>query len=617
MSVNPIAEEDLWAALRPFRVDSQTFEAAVRTKISSDTHEHEIDHWAGFSPLVRAAASFLPLTVLGCRGTLTAAKLAPTSASAKLVGYLAFPAISLFVLLGATVMSVLKIRGVRWQNGEAPAEQVNQNDAICRWWSDHKWGAGAVFGTSLSLGLFGASWLLFLFYILSFGILIHVITTLAKLGIGNRFIIGSSCLHGLMFLGQIAAFPGVGTSDIHFLDQSLVSVLFFGGAVAMVPILWLSVFPINNEMASPRWTHARTANGGTIACWAFVIMMMPLMAWMLYPTLWSPTPPRIKNYVESFDHAPFHSVSWQHWEIPASWAMQSKLDPDFSKVRQLLAAEIAGEQNPFILGSAIRVGLMSADQIDQIKAYDAMRRSMVQPSYDAKPQTFTSLEQLDWVIRAAVLRDDLSTADRDLLEQRLHATLRTLPDESFVTLVDMLRATQLLDVIKRPVNAQDYRKKIHDLLREFHSQDSGGFERSGGFRSYRKSLIDEKKTWTQILMGSRVPGDSIATSNAIELMAIYGVPDGLDLNSVRSFLRPMRSGHSDRKWVAAVTLDRLNHLPDSMPPNWIDYLCYERTMIAAAVLVGLCIFATLSSPIPRTANTKYESKPSTSSSQVN
>jgi hypothetical protein len=52
-----------------------------------------------------------------------------------------------------------------------------------------------------------------------------------------------------------------------------------------------------------------------------------------------------------------------------------------------------------------------------------------------------------------------------------------------------------------------------------------------------------------------MPGAPDATADAVELMAVYGIPDGLDLNWVRSFLRPSR--YLDRKWVAAVTLDRL------------------------------------------------------------
>ena len=52
----------------------------------------------------------------------------------------------------------------------------------------------------------------------------------------------------------------------------------------------------------------------------------------------------------------------------------------------------------------------------------------------------------------------------------------------------------------------------------------------------------------------------------------------------------------DEKWVAAATLDRLNRLPGATRPTWLKVLYAERTLLAAAVLVGLCIYATLASP---------------------
>jgi hypothetical protein len=181
------------------------------------------------------------------------------------------------------------------------------------------------------------------------------------------------------------------------------------------------------------------------------------------------------------------------------------------------------------------------------------------------------LSKFDVVIRAAVLRDDLSDHERDIIEQRLHATLKSLAGQEYVTLDDLLRATQLLNVIKRPVVPDQYRATIHGLLRKFHSTAGGGFELAGGFRTYRNSPA-----------------------------SMPGAPDGLDLNWVRSFLRPSR--YADRKWIAAVTLDRLNQLANVSQPTWLEYLYYERTLLAAAILVGLCLFATFSSPIPNIPN---------------
>ena len=69
----------------------------------------------------------------------------------------------------------------------------------------------------------------------------------------------------------------------------------------------------------------------------------------------------------------------------------------------------------------------------------------------------------------------------------------------------------------------------------------------------------------------------------------------------RPFLRPSRS--VGREWITAVTLDRFHRLPGVSQPTWIEYLYYERTLLAAVILVGLCLFATLSSPVSKRKDT--------------
>jgi len=201
-----------------------------------------------------------------------------------------------------------------------------------------------------------------------------------------------------------------------------------------------------------------------------------------------------------------------------------------------------------------------------------------------KPQVIASLTQFDWVIRAAALRNDLSPRERDVLEQRLHATLEDLTQSRSDVLETALRVTQLLEVIERPLDRDQYRDKVHDWLRKFHTKNTGGFQYAGGFTQYLDHPI----------------GSLESTSYAVELMEVYGVSDALDLNWVRSFLRPSVYRLSDDKWVSAASLDRLNHLPDVERPTWLEVLYYERTLLAAAVLVGLCIYATLSTPKSRT-----------------
>ena len=84
-------------------------------------------------------------------------------------------------------------------------------------------------------------------------------------------------------------------------------------------------------------------------------------------------------------------------------------------------------------------------------------------------------------------------------------------------------------------------------------------------------------------------------------MEYYGVPSGLDLDWVRSFLKPTWLRRSPDKWIAAVTVDRLNRLPGASYPSWYRVLYYERSLCAAIVLVGLCLYATLISPRPKRA----------------
>ncbi len=188
------------------------------------------------------------------------------------------------------------------------------------------------------------------------------------------------------------------------------------------------------------------------------------------------------------------------------------------------------------------------------------------------------------------MRHDLTAKQRDHLEKRLHATLEAVSTGPNVVLKTPLRATQLLEFIERPVNPDRYRDKIHNLLRTFHSKKGGGFQVAGGFKDYNSE---------------NVPVGSLeATSFAVKLMEFYGIPAELDPNWVRSFLRPLFIRRTPQTFIAAVTLDRLNRLPNVKDRTWLETLYYERSLLAAVVLIGLCIYAALSSPMPRAVGTK-------------
>jgi hypothetical protein len=219
-----------------------------------------------------------------------------------------------------------------------------------------------------------------------------------------------------------------------------------------------------------------------------------------------------------------------------------------------------------------------------------------------------SLSQKDWLIRAAMLRGDLTTVDCDYLEECLHATMENILAGGLGEVQDIedpVHVTRMLAAIGRPVEPDRYR--ILPWLLRFHCQTGGGFQPAGGFKKYvhnenddtpPASWGDRSKRWILEFLAAR-SGALPATACAVELMETYGIPPDLDLNWVQTYLKPSWNRQlTGEKWMAAVTLDRLDHLPGATKPSWPDILYYERSLLAAMVLVGLCIYATFTSPIP-------------------
>ncbi len=572
MAVNLVTEEDLRTLLRPYCADAGRFEAGVLARLQVASQRRANDPLAGGSWLLRNAAAYLPLTVLsGCNAT----SVGPVGFFGKCLGLLAFPAISLFFLIGATVLTLLKIGSIQPNADETAESPLLALKAIQQWWHDNKWGTLAVFIVSLGLAVAGATWTLFLAYIVSFGLLLFVLSSLAKRGLGNCYVVGESCGMGLMFLGQLAAFPQIGSREIHFLDQSLIAAIFMGGAFLLLVI---------GHRHSPSKDLRKTSR--SVLMLVVGCIVLPLVGWMTSSTIWPVTQTRIRSYIEGFDYAPFHTASWEPWEIVTDWAQQSQPDLDLTRPRQLFVQEVAGSQNPFILGTGVRLGLLAKDQTSELKDYQPQLRFLVKnPPVGLKPQIITNVEQSDWVIRLAIERGDFTSDEQDYLAQRLLATLEYhLSENSVVTLKELLCTTKLLDVVKHPMDRDPIRERVHQLLKRLHTTDSGGSQFAGGFKTYLK--------WDGGAWLSQ-PGSLESTAYAIELMEIYGVPEGIDWKWVRAFLRPSNYRLSDDKWVAATLLDRLNHLPSITRPTWIELLYYERTILAAIVLVGLCLYATL------------------------
>src|SRR5690606_14267200 len=143
-------------------------------------------------------------------------------------------------------------------------------------------------------------------------------------------------------------------------------------------------------------------------------------------------------------------------------------------------------------------------------------------------------------------------------------TMREADQTRYGDLSELLLVTQLLAAIDRPVQPTEFRDQIHATLMRLHCTDTGGFWRAGGFKSYLKARVS----------------DDDATTQAVELMQIYGVPAKLDLNWVRSYAKPQLVGRGQPDWTNAVTRQRLAALAGARPPTVWQWLYYERSSLA-------------------------------------
>jgi len=290
MALSPIVESDLYAALRPFRVDPHAFLSAIQGRLQAAELEQENSEQLEDSPFLQMAAALLPLPLLsGSKAALSTAKMAPLAGKYKLLGYLALPAISLFFLIGSALFGALFIRRVQKKNVPddlRPAEILQQGNL---WWSQHKWFSWLFSAAVILLPMFGFSWLLLLLLLGSMGVVLLMLAALAKQGLGNRLLVGQSCLMGLGLLAQVmAGMPGIGDESIHFLDQRLL------GVVCYLGVLILALLTYGLFVAQRGQQMARTAFV------FFTLLLVGLGYWFVKPTVFPLTSAQIQSKVESF-----------------------------------------------------------------------------------------------------------------------------------------------------------------------------------------------------------------------------------------------------------------------------------------------------------------------------
>ena len=566
-----IDEQELRDALRSLRPNRDTFEAGVRRRIAPATRavldNPPVDAASGQSPWLHVAASVIPFSSFA-KATVggSSSSLGTLSFGYKLLAYLALPAVSVFLMLGATLFGFLRIREAQ-KHPQADGDQLPQQTvAIATWWRQFGLLVGCFLVLALAAIFTGYVMPVFLIFIASTVAMVSLVTRLGRAGLIDRRAIGGNLMMGLVLLTQVTQIYTSTNAGVHLLDQSLVQALLLGAGAAIGVLL---SFTIRN-----RWLAALAA----IHAVGFGLIIVGFFA----RSLWAPvTTETLESYVESFDDVPVNSAGWHYWEVPAVWLQESGIPLDLSVPRKLLKAEIAGEQNPFILGVGFAANLVEPADLPHLQDLEATKERLVNEALRDRP--IPSLEQRDYAIRALVALDDLTPLDRDVLESRLLATLCDVEAEYYQPRSEALTATRLLEVLGRPCDDKAIAALMQRVIVEFQRTRFRSGVRAGGFASSRQHDFS----------------DAMTTAAVVELLEIYGIPDDLDLMALRSYLRPSTS---DRQMMLqsalrVATKQRLESIPGVPPVRWRDYIRHEQTLWMALMVAILCFYATLGSAV--------------------
>ncbi len=563
-----IDEQELRDAFEALRPDRDAFEAGVRSRLNS-MPRRETQNPPAYedSPWLQVAASMVPLSLFSKTALTSAAiPIGKASFGYKLVGYAALPALALMVMFGATLLAMFRIRKAHISTpSDAPDADDQKTAILTKWWKSFGFIPACLSFVALIVFLLGYPFPVFIFFLSSGIAMVALVNRLGHAGLVDRQTVGSSLIPGLFGLAQVTQIVSSVESGCHLLDQGLVMMILMLAGLLLCAVLTLG-----------KWNGSKS-----VAKMVGYAVAAVLIFGLFGSSIWTPMNTRkMKSYVEAFDSARYSSASWQHWAVPAVWLQQSGVSLGLSKPRTLIQAEIEGEQNPFVLGVASRTGLIVPADLSRVRDQFNEWKRLLDPY--SRDQAISSIGQLEFAIRKLVMLDQWNEGELDLLESRLLATIRDSVAPESAGLDEALIATQILEAIGRPCKDGSTREQMqHKLV----AMQRTGFKlggRNGGFAAY--PTMDHS--------------DLRSTASAVELLEHYGVPSGLNLMAIRSFLRPAMVDvlQNDRAAMQAATRMRLESLPQVPPLTWWDYVRHEPSIAMAIVFAMLCFFATLGCP---------------------
>lgn len=580
----PLDEELLRRALRPLRPDPEQFLRGVRERIAegeAGTPARARAPW-----LRSAAAAIVPPGLVRDELLGAAVGVSGKSALTSFAGALLLaPALSLVAVTVTFLLALLRLR----KSGRTEPRPIDESTGLSAL-ADPA-GGGVVYAIA---GAYLVCW--FLAPALTLGVLAAsmagltwLLGRLARRGLTSRLVVGTSCGQLLFWLALFGSQFAQYHPDGYL--ASAPPALFALGALGC-GLLTLRSWaradggdaPESERMPADRWPSAR--QGAQWHALVHVVLASILVLYLVPLAMQAPAGrARLVSHVEEFDAAS-KSPQWASWSLVAVHLLRDGgPPPDLGSVARGLHARLdRGERvDPYTLRWAARADLLRPGDWAALHDPAGLER-LVRGS-----GRIPFLEQQVVPILAGERAGVLEAAARARLVERLVASIPAEPVHDGVG--ESLAAVETLEALGARQAVLELRAPIHTQL----SASWSGATRTRVPTGFSVMVPDERISSAPFFYTN-------PTFEALELAARVGLPADVDPRRVRRFLEDAaRSPHlaflrRDHNLVAAAALRRLEGLSLVGGPDAVEWLARSRALLPAALLVLLCLIATVLAP---------------------
>ena len=599
--MNTVSEAELREALRPYRPDRERFQRAVAQKLATHVaggtsprscagpapSGAELDEPIGEGAHLSAAASVLPLGVLDPSAAGLPAACLPSS-SKGLATTLALPAISLAMLAVAFFGGVRSVLAMRTS---AAATREAADRAARAWWRQHVWRAVGVLALVLALRWTQPIEALVVVVLGSMVALASVLAQLSRAGAASRATVG------LFTANLLAATTGatlvfgaleVGVDNEPWKDPWVTFVLLTGWVACDRIGAWNS-----------RWSATRR-----LVAIGLPLLLLGGLAARFQSQLVALDRERLVAFVDEFDAPVSDVVEWQRFGTIAEWLGRTSSGPlDLETARQLTERTLAA---PDVRHEPLRASAPAHSLLGAARAGLVSQRAWNSIAEDSEAQRILAHEGpllesaiTEWLVRAAAATG-APAAVRNRLAERLAAAWPAADAPRAVHTMELY--AELCAVLERPLTVEPRPGSTRDALEYNWTLSAAAGSTSAGFVMDTTNL---EHTDADIHRVS-------PTLAAVRLMRRFGVPPGIDLDSVEAFLRraatpSLVEALSPRvfdqlrvqsyRFVAEVALRELLELRteralSTRPASASSRVLDHRLLLGALGLVVLCLLAT-------------------------